>query len=104
MSTLSALANDFNLCFEWLFTKFPCIRSWTWLSSDRPYHNSSCSSVYDDWHYGIGGNISKVTKYARDDVKANKTAVVQRYLNRKVHMALGLLDYGAGDTHCQAGE
>jgi hypothetical protein len=32
----------------------------------------------------------------------DKAAVVRRYLNRKIHMALALLDVGPGDTHCQA--
>jgi pimeloyl-ACP methyl ester carboxylesterase len=65
--------------------------SWTFLSTDRPYHNDSCSAIFDNWHYGIGGNVSKITRYARADVVADKDAVVTRYLNRKVHMALGLL-------------
>ncbi|UZJ52903.1 hypothetical protein CBS101457_002223 [Exobasidium rhododendri] len=76
--------------------------SWTYLSTDRPYSNASCTTTFDNWHYGIGGNTTKVDKYARADVVANKTAIIQRYLNRKVHMALGLLDNGAGDTHCEA--
>lgn len=46
--------------------------------------------------------MTKVSKYARKDVQANKAAVVNRYLARKIHMALGLLDNGAGDTHCEA--
>ncbi|CAO1620830.1 unnamed protein product [Parajaminaea phylloscopi] len=75
--------------------------SYAWLDDDRPYTNSSCE-VPLQWHYGIGGNQTKVTKYARKDVVANRKAVVDRFLARKFHLALGLLDNGAGDTHCQA--
>lgn len=75
--------------------------SWAWLTSDRPTQNTSCEA-YDTWHYGLGGNQTKITKYARKDVEANKTAVVQRFRNRRVHYGLGLLDNGPGDTHCQA--
>lgn len=77
-------------------------RSWTFLSSDRPYSNASCTTTFDTWHYGIGQNTTKITKYARNDVIIDKQAIIHRYLNRKVHTALGLLDYGPGDTHCQA--
>ncbi|UZJ53889.1 hypothetical protein CBS101457_003209 [Exobasidium rhododendri] len=76
--------------------------SWTFLSSDRPYSNDSCKDTFDTWRYGIGQNTTKIVDYARKDVVANKDAVVKRYLARKVHMSLGLLDVGAGDTHCQA--
>lgn len=70
---------------------YPCRRSWTYLSSDRPYNNASCTNTFNAWHYGIGQNITKVPKYARKDVQANSSAVVTRYLQRKIHMALGLL-------------
>lgn len=74
--------------------------SWAWLVSDRPVANASCAG-FDDWHYGIG-NATSVTKYARKDVEASKQAVIDRFRSRNVHYALGLLDNGAGDTHCQA--
>lgn len=77
--------------------------SWAWLNEARPYPNTSCEAP-DEWHYGIGGNQTKVTKYARKDVITNKGAVVSRFLSRKVHYFLGLNDNGQGDTHCQAGE
>lgn len=75
--------------------------SWAWLTDDRPYQNSSCTD-YLDWHYGLGGNQTHVSKYARQDVETNRKAVVDRYLERRMHYALGLLDNGAGDTHCEA--
>jgi hypothetical protein len=76
--------------------------SWTYLSTQRPYYNQSCTDTYDTWEYGIGGNQTKIPKYARKDVETNKQDIVNRYLGRKCHMALGLLDNGPGDTHCQA--
>lgn len=75
--------------------------SWAWLTPDRPYGNTSCPDS-DDWIYGIGGNTAKISKYGRADVIANKQAVIDRYRGRNVHYALGLLDDGPGDTHCQA--
>lgn len=75
--------------------------SWPWLTVDRPFANSSCTE-FDNWEYGIGGNQTKVSKYARKDVIANTTAVIERYRNRIVHYAFGLLDNGPGDTHCEA--
>ncbi|PWN53822.1 hypothetical protein IE53DRAFT_309578 [Violaceomyces palustris] len=74
--------------------------SFAWLTEDRPYPNATCSEP-DDWHYGIG-NYSSVVKYARNDIKAGKQEVIDRYRSRKVHYAFGLLDNGKGDTHCQA--
>jgi pimeloyl-ACP methyl ester carboxylesterase len=82
--------------------------SWTWLSAERPYPNAnaSCpvgsSTSYQDWPYGLTGNISQVTKYARNNVQNDTDHVVQRYLGRSVHYALALLDNGPGDTRCQA--
>ena len=75
--------------------------SWAWLTGDRPTANASCLD-FDVWHYGLGGNTSKLTKYARKDVIADKAAVLRRYQGRRVHYALGLLDNGPGDTHCEA--
>lgn len=78
--------------------------SWSYLSPNRPFQNATCSTTYDAWHYGLGQNQTKITKYARADVVADKQAVVNRYINRQIHMALGLLDNGAGDTHCEASD
>ncbi|PWN43141.1 hypothetical protein IE81DRAFT_289026, partial [Ceraceosorus guamensis] len=78
--------------------------SYTWLSKDRPYPNATCDAQAQQYHYGLYGNQTKVIKYARKDVVANTTYIVQRFLSRKIHMAYGLLDNGAGDTHCQARE
>lgn len=75
--------------------------SWTWLTSNRPFINASCLN-FDDYEYGLGGNTSKVSKYARKDVIVNKTAILERYRGRKVHYSFGLLDNGPGDTHCEA--
>ncbi len=78
--------------------------SWAWLTDARPYSNASCAAgnEYDTWPYGLNGNQTKLTSYARKDVIANKTYVIDRFLNRQVSYALALLDIGAGDTHCQA--
>lgn len=78
--------------FAYLLTPFPNhLSSWSFLSSDRPYHNASCTDTFDTWRYGLGQNTTKIVKYARKDVEVDKNAIVQRYLARKVHMALGLL-------------
>lgn len=82
--------------------------SWAWLSDARPYDNANLSCAantndsYTTWPYGLSGNQSALTKYARSDVEANQSAVVYRYLERKVHYGLALLDNGPGDTHCEA--
>jgi len=86
-----------------IFLTYPFLSnpgSWAWLTEDRPYPNATCADP-DQWIYGIGGNQTKVSKYARKDVIANKQAVIDRYRGRNVHYALGLLDDGPGDTHCQ---
>lgn len=74
--------------------------SWAWIDDQRPYQNASCANA-DGWGYGIG-NVSSIIGYARRDVNASKEAVVERFRTRKVHYALGLVDTGQGDTHCQA--
>ncbi|SNX87901.1 uncharacterized protein MEPE_06612 [Melanopsichium pennsylvanicum] len=80
--------------------------SWAWLIDSRPYMNvnDSCqpNDAWDTWPYGLNGNQSKITSYARKDVVANKTYVLDRFLNRQISYALALLDLGAGDTHCPA--
>jgi len=80
--------------------------SWAWLTDSRPYMNAndSCQAgdAWDTWPYGLNGNQTKLTSYARKDVIANKTYVVDRFLNRQVSYAFALLDIGAGDTHCPA--
>ncbi|TKY87456.1 hypothetical protein EX895_003470 [Sporisorium graminicola] len=80
--------------------------SWAWISDTRPYMNvnNTCqpNEAWDTWPYGLNGNQSKLTSYARKDVIANKTYVIDRFLNRHVSYALALLDIGAGDTHCPA--
>lgn len=80
--------------------------SWAWLTDTRPYMdaNASCQAndVWDTWPYGLNGNRTKITPYAQKDVIANKTYVIDRFINRQVSYALALLDIGAGDTHCPA--
>ncbi|KAL9939217.1 hypothetical protein V8E36_002030 [Tilletia maclaganii] len=78
--------------------------SWAWLNEDRPYAglNASCDATYDEWGYGLGGNLSKMTRYGRKQVNTSKDGVIGRFLSRRVHIALALLDNGAGDTHCEA--
>ncbi|PWN42969.1 hypothetical protein IE81DRAFT_289465 [Ceraceosorus guamensis] len=76
--------------------------SWAWLSDSRTFPTSNCSATFDEWQYGLGGNQTKVSKYARKDVIANRQDVVDRFKTRNVHYGLGLLDNGAGDTHCEA--
>ncbi len=76
--------------------------SYAWLTPDRPYPNASCPNV-DEWLYGLRGNQSKITKYARKDVEKDIGFVMNRFRTRKIHYAFGLLDNGIGDTHCEAG-
>ncbi|KAK0554731.1 hypothetical protein OC846_001981 [Tilletia horrida] len=77
--------------------------SWGWLNTDRPFApNDTCTDIFDEWGYGLGGNLTKMTPYGRKQVNASKTDVVNRFLSRKVHIALALMDNGAGDTHCEA--
>jgi pimeloyl-ACP methyl ester carboxylesterase len=75
--------------------------SWPWLTDTRPNTNDSCGG-FDEWHYGLGGNTSKISKYARKDVVADKAAIISRFRSRKIHYSFGLLDNGPGDTHCEA--
>jgi len=74
--------------------------SYAFLNSERPYLNESCSN-FDEWPYGIGGDTSEISNYARAEIRANKQAVIDRFRSRKVYYALGLLDNGPGDTFCQ---
>lgn len=85
----------------------PLIRFWignpgayVWPSADRPVTptNTSCQSTVDDWAYGIGGAIPA---YA-EGVSNNVSAIYQRYRSRTIQYALGMLDNGPGDTHCEA--
>ncbi|SHO75701.1 Uncharacterized protein MSYG_0033 [Malassezia sympodialis ATCC 42132] len=86
--------------------------SWTWLTNStdtqRPnwgptnLNGEDCTADIDTWPYGLGGNTSKITKYGRSRVLANMADTLALYRWRHVQYALGLLDNGAGDTHCQA--
>ncbi|KAN0064748.1 hypothetical protein ACQY0O_001805 [Thecaphora frezii] len=74
--------------------------SYVFPTSDRENANASCTAP-ETWPYGLL-NVSSIPKYARRDVNASVTSVVARYRSRDLHYALGLLDNGQGDTHCQS--
>lgn len=75
--------------------------SYVWLNSQRPnMANTSCSSTYDEWAYGLDG--TGVPNYARDRVRNNKAQLLQAFEARNVHYNYGLLDNGQGDTACEA--
>lgn len=87
--------------------------SWSWLTNNsdvqRPNYapqnlegQPSCQADLDTWPYGLGGNVSKITKYARKRVLEDTGEAVSLYKWRHVHYSLALLDNGAGDTHCEA--
>ena len=80
--------------------------SWPWLENgtrpnDNPQQPCPDQAQKDRWPYGLG-NLTSIPKYARANLTENVEAYVQRFLTKQVHYALGLLDNGAGDTHCQA--
>ncbi|KAL9935865.1 hypothetical protein V8E36_005442 [Tilletia maclaganii] len=75
--------------------------SYAWPTKNRPINPSgACASTYDNWAYGI--NSGDTPAYRRSDVASNVTAVLQQYYNRRLVVALGLADDGAGDTQCPA--
>ncbi|WFD33012.1 hypothetical protein MSPP1_004069 [Malassezia sp. CBS 17886] len=77
--------------------------SYTWLLNDtRPVQNATCDSTLNNYPYGLGGNMSKIPKYVRTNITQNVSEWVENFRNRSVHYAFGLLDNGAGDTHCEA--
>ena len=81
--------------------------SWAWLVDPNepdayPNPNTSCPNP-GRWPYGITDFSASV--YGRKQAGKNNSgvkAMVDRYASRRVHYALGLLDNGQGDTHCQA--
>ncbi|WFD17816.1 hypothetical protein MCAP1_000025 [Malassezia caprae] len=85
--------------------------SWTWLTNstdtrrlnyDPKNLQEDCTADIDTWPYGLGGNTSKIGKYARSRVLANVSDTVALYRWRNIQYALALLDNGSGDTHCPA--
>ncbi|KAK0542953.1 hypothetical protein OC846_006578 [Tilletia horrida] len=73
--------------------------SYAWPIKSRPVQPSgSCASTYDDWAYGL----SSGPVYRQADVQANVSAVQQQYYGRRVVVALGTADDGAGDSACEA--
>lgn len=81
--------------------------SWAWLTSNFAYSNTSCPIADSmtsptSWPYGLNGNQTELTSYARKDVVADQAFVIQRYISRRVSYGLGLLDNGPGTTSCAA--
>jgi len=75
--------------------------SYAWPTKNRPINPSgACASTFDNWAYGI--NSGDAPAYRRSDIASNVTAVLQQYYNRRLVVALGLADDGAGDTQCPA--
>ncbi|CAD6907067.1 unnamed protein product [Tilletia controversa] len=75
--------------------------SYAWPTNNRPISPSgSCASTFDNWAYGISSGDAPT--YRKSDVQANVTEVRQEYYNRRVVIALGLADDGAGDSACAA--
>ncbi|WFD42863.1 hypothetical protein MPSI1_001513 [Malassezia psittaci] len=80
--------------------------SWAWLQNDTqpvtaPSTTCNPETLKNTWPYGLS-NMTKIPGYARDSVSQNTAPFVQRFLSKKIHYGLALLDNGAGDTHCQA--
>ena len=81
--------------------------SWVWLKKSseiggRPVDQSewsNCTDQVDTWPYGIY-NFTNVG-YGKD-AQQDPDMAIARFRQRRIHYALGLLDNGAGDTHCQA--
>jgi hypothetical protein len=73
--------------------------AYVWPSPNRPItpSNTTCAAQVDDWAYGVSGTLPAYVKGkpSADDIYA-------RYRNRTMQYALGLLDNGPGDTHCEA--
>lgn len=59
---------------------------------------STCAT-YNDYHYGLN-QIDTALPYGTPT--PNKDLLWTRLQQRRVHYALGMADYGPGDTHCQA--
>lgn len=75
--------------------------SYVWPTDDRPIENATCTTG-DDWPYGLG-DTTVAPEFVKEELNSDKAGVVERYRNRNVHINLGLLDNGAGDTSCDAG-
>lgn len=76
--------------------------SYTWLVEDRPT-SEDCKNSENSYPYGMDDSDG-FPKYARAMVENGQSVgdIVNRFRSRTVHYALGLLDNGAGDTHCEA--
>lgn len=81
--------------------------SWVWLkrsneSAGRPTDQSEwgdCKDEVDTWPYGIY-NFTNMG-YGKD-AQQDPDMAIARFRQRRIHYALGLLDNGEGDSHCQA--
>ncbi|WFD22063.1 hypothetical protein MEQU1_000725 [Malassezia equina] len=71
--------------------------AWTWLNADRPTYWSNCQDQMNLWPYGLD-------ETGRPDYnkETNSGDLVNAFRGRKVQIALGLADNGAGNTHCEA--
>ncbi|WFD42862.1 hypothetical protein MPSI1_001512 [Malassezia psittaci] len=76
--------------------------AYTWITSDRPT-DADCGGSTNQFPYGLesGSTFPKYVQKMFDDGQ-NSGDIVNRFRSRKVRYALGLLDNGAGDTHCEA--
>ncbi|WFD38139.1 uncharacterized protein MJAP1_001087 [Malassezia japonica] len=76
--------------------------SYTWLVEDRP-SSEDCKSSENSYPYGMGDS-DDFPKYGRAALNNGQSIgdIVNRFRSRTVHYALGLLDNGSGDTHCEA--
>lgn len=74
-----------------------------WPVPERPAQCEECPDSFDAWPYGIGpGKPKAFPKYVRDEVLNNRSAILQRYVSRRIFYGFGTEDHGAGDTHCEA--
>ncbi|PWN33676.1 uncharacterized protein FA14DRAFT_161411 [Meira miltonrushii] len=73
--------------------------AYVWPSPQRPVtpSNTSCASEVDDWSYGVAGGLPAYVKG-----KPAPDTFYARYRTRRIQYALGLADFGPGDTHCEA--
>ena len=75
--------------------------SYVWPSDQLPFKNGTCKKEESvkQWPFSLS-DTSSIPPYGKKGF--DKAATLQTYFGRNVHYNLGMLDYGAGDTHCQA--
>lgn len=76
--------------------------SFTWLTADRPA-GGDCDGNTNKFPYGLDES-SNFPKYVRSMLNDGETTgdMVNRFRSRQIRYAFGLLDNGAGDTHCES--